>query len=1138
MPFCSSTATTILSLSTIKHLRAEKELTDIAKKMLSFADNRQDASLQAGHFNDFIEIGMLRGAVFRAAAASKDGLSHDQLPQRVFDALDLPLPDYASNPSIRFSARQDTDNALRQVLGYRLYKDLKRGWRINAPNLEQCGLLEIVYPVLDEVCESEDVWENGHPALVGASPDTRKKIAKVLLDHMRRELAIKVDYLDPQYQERIKQASSQRLIAPWGVDEDERMERGRILFPTVSPNRNLPADYIFLSERSRFAQYLTRQNTFDDYRERLRRNDANQIIGNLLAALETGGLVEQVMSEDNGLGVPGYQLVAAAMRWVAGEGTRVSLDPIRFTRQPEMGSATNSFFVDFYRNTALGLNGYEAREHTAQVKNDVREKREDLFKEGKLPVLYCSPTMELGVDIKDLNVVNMRNVPPTIANYAQRSGRAGRSGQPALIFTYCSVRNSHDQYFFKRPERMVSGSVSTPCLDLANEDLVRSHIQAVWLAETRLELGTTMKNVLDINGENPSLELLPQVRQSIQDTAVAQRAFQRSRFILEHMMEYLEASDWYKPEWLEDVVNQAAQTFDRACDRWRHLFSSAMNQAKVQGRAMLDASRSAREKDRAARLVQEARSQLALLLDDKEVVNSDFYIYRYFAAEGFLPGYGFPRLPLSAYIPGRKFGNKDDYLSRARFIAISEFGPNATVYHEGSTYRIHKVILPITEDGGITLSSAKCCPACGYLHPEQERETYDVCELCGTELAAPYANLFRMQNVSTQRKEKINSDEEERLRLGFEIQTLFRFNRREGVPLYRQSRVVSEDGETLLAQFKYGAAATIWRMNLGRRRRSENRTNGFWLDLDNGAWSRPDDSRENGSDETEAGPGEESSARSEVVIPFVEDRRNCLLLTVEQSMNTEEMASLQAALKRAIQVEFQLEDRELSVEPLPGKSDRQQLFFYESAEGGAGVLRRLTDDAGALARVARQALLLCHFDPLTGNDLKGVEGSDEECEAACYDCLLSYYNQWDHRIVDRKSIKQLLMQLKDARVDLSPAGISREEHLEQLLRLTDSQLEKDWLSFLETHHLNLPTAAQKLIESCRTRPDFWYDLNNRRAAVYIDGPVHLYPDRQARDREQEECLEDMGIRVIRFGQDDDWESIVKRYPDIFGDWGS
>jgi superfamily II DNA helicase RecQ len=71
--------------------------------------------------------------------------------------------------------------------------------------------------------------------------------------------------------------------------------------------------------------------------------------------------------------------------------------------------------------------------------------------------------MELGVDISALNVVYMRNVPPTPANYAQRSGRAGRSGQAALVLTYCSSQSPHDQYFFRDPRAMVHGEVRRRC---------------------------------------------------------------------------------------------------------------------------------------------------------------------------------------------------------------------------------------------------------------------------------------------------------------------------------------------------------------------------------------------------------------------------------------------------------------------------------------------------------------------------------------------------------------------------------------------------------------------------------------------------------------------------------------------------
>ncbi len=55
----------------------------------------------------------------------------------------LPPEAYAANPQVRYQAKNEVDRALRNVLGYRLYRDLKRGWRITSPNLEQCGLLEI-----------------------------------------------------------------------------------------------------------------------------------------------------------------------------------------------------------------------------------------------------------------------------------------------------------------------------------------------------------------------------------------------------------------------------------------------------------------------------------------------------------------------------------------------------------------------------------------------------------------------------------------------------------------------------------------------------------------------------------------------------------------------------------------------------------------------------------------------------------------------------------------------------------------------------------------------------------------------------------------------------------------------------------
>jgi hypothetical protein len=99
------------------------------------------------------------------------------------------------------------------------------------------------------------------------------------------------------------------------------------------------------------------------------------------------------------------------------------------------------------------------------------------------------------------------------------------------------------------------------------------------------------------------------------------------------------------------------------------------------------------------RLRAQAESQIRLLTEAEGIYEGDFYSYRYFAAEGFLPGYNFPRLPLSAYVPGRRGAQgRDEFVSRPRFLAISEFGPRALIYHEGARYRVYKVNLDFGSD--------------------------------------------------------------------------------------------------------------------------------------------------------------------------------------------------------------------------------------------------------------------------------------------------------------------------------------------------------------------------------------------------------------------------------------------------------
>ena len=177
---------------------------------------------------------------------------------------------------------------------------------------------------------------------------------------------------------------------------------------------------------------------------------------------------------------------------------------------------------------------------------------------------------------------------------------------------------------------------------------------------------------------------------------------------------------------------------------------------------------------------------------------------------------------------------------------------------------------------------------------------------------------------------------------------------------------------------------------------------------------------------------------------------------------------------------------------------------------------------------------MCPFAPETGEDLRRAPRAREDCEAACYDCLMTYTNQRDHSMLDRQSIHGLLMRLTEATVEAAPTLNTRSNHLAQLERLAGSNLEKRWLAFIESHGYRLPSHAQRLFKEAETRPDFFYD-GEYGAAIYVDGPHHDYPERRARDAAQEEALEDLGYMVIRFSHHDDWATTIAEYPYVFGD---
>jgi very-short-patch-repair endonuclease len=147
---------------------------------------------------------------------------------------------------------------------------------------------------------------------------------------------------------------------------------------------------------------------------------------------------------------------------------------------------------------------------------------------------------------------------------------------------------------------------------------------------------------------------------------------------------------------------------------------------------------------------------------------------------------------------------------------------------------------------------------------------------------------------------------------------------------------------------------------------------------------------------------------------------------------------------------------------------------------------------------------------------------------------MSYGNQRDHAFLDRMVLKDYLLALAQGTVVASPGPLARADHLERLKRASESGLEKKWLDFLEKNALRLPTHAQTLIRECNTRPDFLYADGGNQAAIYVDGPVHEFADRQERDARIEESMVDRGYLVIRFKEYEDWGAKVSKHPSIFG----
>ena len=178
-----SSATTLLVSSALRWMNgAASSVPADKRKLLGFTDNRQDAALQAGHFNDFLFVSLLRAATLAAVRKEgAEGLAEEDFGRRVQQALGFTAAnqgrrqEWMLDPEAKGPGLIDAERTLSRVIAHRVWADQRRGWRFTNPSLEELGLVRAHYVGLDELAADDAAFENGPVELRVATPDQRQR---------------------------------------------------------------------------------------------------------------------------------------------------------------------------------------------------------------------------------------------------------------------------------------------------------------------------------------------------------------------------------------------------------------------------------------------------------------------------------------------------------------------------------------------------------------------------------------------------------------------------------------------------------------------------------------------------------------------------------------------------------------------------------------------------------------------------------------------------------------------------------------------------------------------------------------------------------------------------------------------------
>lgn len=392
---------------------------------------------------------------------------------------------------------------------------------------------------------------------------------------------------------------------------------------------------------------------------------------------------------------------------------------------------------------------FSTAEHSAQQPSSLLDQYERKFKDGRINILSCSTTMEMGVDIGGVQLVAMNNVPPHPANYLQRAGRAGRRRETRSAAVTLCKSNPHDQNVFLNTGWAFEAKLPPPVVSLNSSVIVQRHINAMVLAQF-------LKDLLHNNPKDLSkLTCGWFFDNSDQGPARSFIAWCEAYVSTKHKhidagLKQLVKHSIFEGQASERLVHQSGFDLVEAYERWTGEWNALLEQENAFG--------SGAANDPAIKAIGFQKRRLA-----------DEYLLRELATQGFLPAYGFPTfiasfdnttISAAQHLPslntlsnsaGRDDNRfmKRDFASRDLVTALREYAPGAEIVMDGLVYRSAGITLnwhiPATQQDANESQAIKFawrCHSCGASGTTHSLLLAKRCDACGADVRSSEIQQF------------------------------------------------------------------------------------------------------------------------------------------------------------------------------------------------------------------------------------------------------------------------------------------------------------------------------------------------------------------------------------------------------------